>query len=170
MTLVKNYGVLEIIYSHPSSYRTKKISTGSFISNGGGMQFTADIPLCTVHGDQMTSFCVKDRLLVCSSCLLYGEHKDHPCQLVKDASIEYRQRLRKLIPDLLDRNDQMKGTVVDVKQMIEKVQDSSEILASEVDVHFNRFLRVLEERKKEMKLELLHRTQERVEALSEQAW
>ena len=162
MTLVKNYGVLEIIYSHPSSYRTNAVSTNDVC--------VTDLALCDVHGDRLTSFCVKDKVLVCSSCLLYGEHKDHPCQLVKDAGIEYRQRLRRLIPDLLDRNDKTKGVIVDVKRMINRVQDSSEVLGTQVDVYFDRLLRVLEERKLELKLEILHRTQERVEALSEQAW
>ena len=146
-------------------------SKGSSFSNSDQNQqiaFTADIPICNLHGDRMTSFCVKDKVLVCSSCLLYGTHKSHPCQLVKDASQEHKQRLQKLIPDIRNKNDDMRAAVVDVNRTVKRVQETSMSLAAEVDERFDGLIGTLEERRKELKVEILLRTQERVEALSQQ--
>ena len=177
MSLVKNYGVLEIIYSHPSSYRARRspsprpvaLSKGSSLCIEDQISFTTtDAPICGIHGDRLTSFCVRDRVLVCSSCLLYGAHKDHPCQLVKDAGMEYKQRLKKLIPDIVRKNDEMRAAIVDLGRTVKKVQESSETLGTKIDGHFDKLIAVLVERKNELKVEVLHRSQDRVEALVEQ--
>lgn len=173
--LVRNYGVLEIMYtaqSSSSSLKAKQLSISSSFNsdNHTALSMVVDIPLCNIHGDRMTSFCVKDRVLVCSSCLLYGTHKNHPCQLVMDAGAECRQNMKRLIPDLRTRTDQMKSTVIDIKKIISDVQTSSNGLSDEIDVYFNQLIEVLEERKRELKMEVLLKSQERVQALVEQSW
>ena len=105
---------------------------------------------------------------MCSSCLLYGTHKDHPCQPVKDAGMEYKQRLRKLIPDITKKNDEMRAAIIDLGRTVKKVQQSSDTLETKIDDHFDKLIAMLVERKNELKVEVLHRSQDRVEALVEQ--
>ena len=164
-SLVKNYGVLEIMFSHPSMYKTRFSNKITDTQEMKGKEDLSLVPICSEHGDQLSSFCTKDNILVCSSCLVYGDHKQHPCKLVKEAALECHRTIAHLVPDVEEKSSEMQSAIKEIHKMKERVQESSHSLSDLIDKHFNDLIRVLDCRKKELKLEVLHRSQLRVEAL-----
>lgn len=169
--LPKNYGLLEVISSNPSSYMSR---VGGLSMAGRG-----DSPIvqkkedqtaifCPDHGDHLSSYCVKDNTLVCSSCLLYGNHKQHKCLLVTEAAKIGREKLQQLNPEVLGQKKRLEEALVDVKSVMERVQTSGGRLVDEMDACFDDLVQFVEERRKRLKLETMERTQVRVQALLEQ--
>ena len=172
--LIRNFAILELIYSHPipqSSIKERqhkaaiKPTTPDGGSQGGNMISTH---LCDEHGDHLTSFCMKDKVFVCSSCLLYGKHKQHPCKLVRDAAVDCRLLLSDLVPNVASQKEKMAEAVDQVTKVIELIKEKSDHLTKEVDDQFDKLVGVLNARRKELKLELFERGQIRVEALLHQ--
>lgn len=163
-SLVKNYGVLEIMYSQPSLF--DKGANVTVQENPSKLH--SSVPLCEEHGDQLSSYCQEDDTLVCSSCLLYGKHKGHDSKLLKEAAADYRQMLVKLTPEVAEKISSMIEAVQEVERVMEKVNLSSEQLSKKIDSHFGQLVKILEKRCKELKVDVLHRSQTRIESLMEQ--
>ena len=36
-----------------------------------------NVVMCPLHHQEMLSFCLQDKVIVCHKCLLYGDHKFH---------------------------------------------------------------------------------------------
>ena len=125
--------------------------------------------MCIEHGDHLSSYCVKDGTLVCSSCLLYGSHKHHNCLLVKEAAKLHKEKLRELTPEVLQQKQKMEAALVRVEELAGEVQQSGGRLVDELDAKFNAIIEQIEERRMQLKLEIMERTQVRVEALLQQA-
>ena len=170
-SLIKNYGVLEIMFSHPSMYRNRysnKITDTQSLEEMKGREDLNPqslVPICSEHGDSLSSFCTKDNILVCSSCLVYGDHKQHPCKLVKEAALECHRTIAQLVPDVEEKSREMQSAIKEIHKMKERIQESSHSLSDLIDKHFNELIKVLDCRRKELKVEVLHRSQLRVEAL-----
>jgi len=68
--------------------------------NGGAAAAEANtmvLPLCKDHGKQMELFCSKCETLVCSHCILIGEHKGHECSNVVQAFKKTNERVEELL-------------------------------------------------------------------------
>lgn len=157
--LPKNFAILEMMYSIGAK-DTGATDTLPLTLNKA--------PLCVEHGDQLSSYCKEDQQLVCSSCLLYGPHKQHQSKLVKEAASDHRQTLIKLTPGVSEIVVSAKKANKDIETAIECVNDSSLRISDEIESHFMELIGVLESRKKQLKVDALHRSQNRVEALMEQ--
>ena len=168
---MRNFAILEVIYSDPQSpSENQKLNGTAEATSPGIPQDDTRVPvrLCDEHGDHLTSFCMKDKVFVCSSCLLYGKHRQHPCKLVRDAALDCRQLLSDLVPNVVSQKGKMTEAVERVAEELEEVKGRWEQLRKEVDDHFDELVGVLNARRKELKLELLERGQMRVEALLQQ--
>lgn len=154
------------MYSNPVKFRLGSISKDD--TKKSLPTHSLNAPLCSEHGDQLSSYCEEDETLVCSSCLLYGSHKHHQSKLVNEAAVECRHTLVKLTPDIREMTDLAENSLTEIDTVIKSVNDSSHRLSDEIDSHFNELVKVLEKRRKEMKVDILHRSQNRVEALLEQ--
>ena len=167
--LMRNFTILEVIYSGgPQAPVELPDTETSEISGPSEALPTPAVRLCEEHGDHLTSFCMKDKVFVCSSCLLYGKHKQHPCKLVRDAALDCRQFLAALTPDVVTQRKKMLDAVERVSKEMEEVKNRTEQLDKDVDEHFDELVGVLNARRKELKMELLERGQIRVEALLQQ--
>lgn len=167
--LTKNYAILEVIYTLPQNSPNLEPEHESPIISERPLGIPRlPLPLCKEHGDHLTSFCVKDMVLVCSSCLLYGSHKQHPCKLVTDAILDCHRILTSLTPDVAAQKTKMAEAVARVNLEMEDVKEKSQQLSTQVDEHFDQLVQVLNARRKELKLEVMERTQVRVEALLQQ--
>ena len=164
--LIKNYAIIEVVYTLPPKYSPLEEYPVSPEKRPG--MFRLSLPLCKEHGDHLSSFCVKDMVLVCSSCLLYGSHKQHPCKLVTDATLDCHRILSSLIPDVIAQKEKMKDAVEHVQKEMKAVKEKSQQLSTQIDEHFDQLVSVLNARRKELQLDVLERSQVRVEALLQQ--
>ena len=160
--LPKNYGVIEIIGGAASCTASPRMPRRTHAQQ--------EAPLyCPDHGDHLSAFCVTDNKLVCSSCLLYGDHKHHKCVMLTEAMEQRRQLLTSLIHGAVERQKKMESALTEVEDLAEKMQSSGGRILDEVNAHFDVLAARVEERRREMKVDLMKRIQLRVCALQNQA-
>lgn len=170
-SLAKNFAILEIIYCipdcrSPDSPQSKEANwTTAYPTN---LDSKPSLPTCPEHGDLLSSFCVTDMKLVCSSCLVYGSHKKHPCKLLKDAALDCHRVLSSLTPDLAEQQKKMKDALSVVETELETVKSTSLKLSSQIDQQFDQLVNVLNARRKVLQLDVLERSQVRIEAMAHQ--
>ena len=146
------------------------MSETPFITPGSSRspQHLSHSPFCEEHGDHLTSYCEEDNVLVCSSCMVYGSHKTHSCKPVLELSQEYRRTLCKINPLVAQQVDHLEGGLAEITALIKDINEKSEKLSSDIDTHFDTLIGILDRRKKKMKLDVLYRSQSRVESLMQQ--
>ena len=117
--LPKNFGLLEVITSsvapchHPSLSHTPENTTNTA---------KVEHPICQVHKDHISSYCMEDDVLVCSTCQLYGKHKGHKCLLVTDAAERERSKLRRLNPEVNRQRERMQCSLKQVQETLQQVE------------------------------------------------
>lgn len=165
ITLPKNFALLEVIQnSLQSSSRP--------VSPSQAYNHSSVLMRCEEHnGDNLSSFCIKCGELVCSSCLLYGRHRDHNTQtlFVNEAAIQYRKKLTDLMPEVYRQRGRMETALTAVQHMTTNVKEMGDRLMEETDEVFAALTSIIEARRNALKLEIMERTQIRVEALTDQA-
>ena len=67
---------------------------------------------------------MEDGTLVCSSCLLFGEHKGHKCLIVSEAAELERMKLCQLNIDVNSQREKMQTTLEQVEDNLKKVEEN----------------------------------------------
>ena len=124
---------------------------------------------CPDHGDHFTSYCINDGKLICSTCLVYGSHTGHKTLGIKEAAAENRRKLIELNPEVLQQCQKMEVAVAEVEAVCDSVQKTGGEVVNEIEEAFHELVELIEERKNQLKIEAMQRTQVRVKALKEQA-
>ena len=124
--LPKNYGLLEVISCSSSSRSPSVLETSPQLHQGKREREgeSGEGHYCKEHGDHISSYCVQDDTLVCSSCLLYGVHKGHHCLLVGRAAEVKRENLKKLSPEVFRQRKRMESTLTQVEARLKEVQEA----------------------------------------------
>ena len=169
--LRKNFDLLDAIRTISKSLSSGCSSSFEPLKNELRELSPADIK-CDEHGDNLSSYCKKCGVLVCSSCLLFGSHSDHNDKtlFVGQAAKEYRKKFFELSPEVRQQKKKMEGVLVDVERMNASVQETGGRLVGEAETAYNELIGLIEAKRDALKLEIMERTQIRVEALTDQAW
>lgn len=123
---------------------------------------------CVEHGDHLSSYCKKCEVLVCSSCLVFGSHRDHTNKFVGEAATEYREQFQNIHPEVQKQRNRMESVLVDVEAMAVNVRETGDRLLDETDSAYNDVIKVMKAKRDALKLEIMERTQIRLEALTGQ--
>lgn len=83
--------------------------------------------------------------------------------------MDNRKKLSKLNPDVLEQRRKMELAVVEVEAVCEATQKTGGEVVEEIEQEFRELVELIEERKNQLKVEAMQRTQMRVKALKEQA-
>lgn len=166
--LACNYALMEVIRSLPKS-RSSSPEMGRRAAAAASSAVESGPPKCPDHGDHLTSYCVNDSKLICSTCLVYGSHSGHKTLGIKEAAMENRKKLRELNPDVLQQRRKMEVAVAEVEGICEAVQKTGGEVVEKIEEEFREVIELIEERKNQLKVEAMQRTQIRVKALKEQA-
>lgn len=86
-----------------------------------------------------------------------------------EAAAENRKKLSKLNPDVLQQRRKMELAVAEVEAICETVQKTGGEVVEKIEEEFRELIELIEERKNQLKVEAMQRTQIRVKALKEQA-
>ena len=166
--LACNYALMEVIRSLPKS-RSSSPEMGRRAAPTASSTAEPGPPKCSNHGDHLTSYCVNDGKLICSTCLVYGSHSGHKTLGIMEAATENRKKLSKLNPDVLQQRRKMELAVAEVEAICEAVQKTGGEVVEQIEEEFRELIELIEERKNQLKVEAMQRTQIRVKALKEQA-
>lgn len=83
--------------------------------------------------------------------------------------MENRKKLSELNPDVFQQRRKMELAVVEVEAICEAVQKTGGEVVEKIEEEFRELIELIEERKNQLKVEAMQRTQIRVKALKEQA-
>ena len=162
-SLPKNYPLMSIV--------RETAQLGRKFSRGRGPSPTPSLqpPQCPEHGDDLRSYCLKCRELVCSSCELYGNHRGHPTKFLNEAAQMERTRLQDLNKEVLKQKQRMKVAALNVEDTRKAVQEAGGKMEDEVDEFYGDLVALINEKRQAVKTDIRLRTQLRVKALTEQA-
>ncbi len=159
--LAKNYALLEMMRDSSSRPTSPSRERSPVVAMR-----------CDEHnGDSLSSFCTKCGVLVCSSCLVYGKHRDHSnkTMFVSQAALKYRQKLLDLIPEVRSTRGRMQSALEQVQRMSASVKEMGGRLEHEADDTYGHLLELIVAKRNALKVEIMERTQIRLEALTDQA-
>lgn len=159
--LPKNYPLMSMLRSLDSSVKGRKISRKE--------EFSSHPPQCPEHDDCFRSYCLKDGTLVCSTCELYGKHRNHPTMFLNEAASTERKKLKELNAEAFKQKQRMRVALSGVEDTCKRVQETGGKMEDEVDDFFQVLLGLVEEKRRKVKMDIRLRTQLRVKALVDQA-
>ena len=122
--LPKNYGLIEVISSSATPQHPTALDDPPQLSDPESDYERVERPVCKVHGDHISSYCIEDGTLVCSSCLLFGKHKGHKCLMVSEAAELERTKLRQLNLEVDSQREKMQSTLEQVEDNLKKVEEN----------------------------------------------
>ena len=163
--LARNYALMEVIRSLPKSHSSSPEMERRVLDPGPSQ----DTFKCADHGDHLTSYCINDDKLICSTCLVYGSHLGHRTLGIKEAAAQNRKKLHELNPEVLQQRKKMELAVAEVEAVCKSVQKTGGEVVNEIEEAFHELTELIEEKRNQLKVEAMHRTQIRVKALKEQA-
>lgn len=160
--LPKNYPLMSMMRSLDSSAKGRKIFRKEEVA-------FPQPPQCPEHEDYLRSYCLKDGTLVCSTCILHGNHRNHPTKFLSEAALSERKRLKELNDEAFKQKQRMKVALSSVQDTCKRVQETGGEMEDEVDNFFQVLVCLVEEKRQSVKMDIRMRTQLRVKALVEQA-
>jgi len=117
----------------------------AFAEVGGGTPDTMVLPLCKDHGKQMELFCSKCETLVCSHCILIGEHKGHECSNVVQAFKKTNERVDELLKKIKDLAPECDALVTGYDRLSSGAEKEYEEARATVKETFDRFRVLVDE-------------------------
>ncbi|XP_072273386.1 E3 ubiquitin/ISG15 ligase TRIM25-like [Pyxicephalus adspersus] len=104
---------------------------------------------CPTHKEILKYYCCKDAKCICVSCCVFGDHRGHHVELLKEASEKKKDRLRKVLEKLTSKNDETEKNVQNLKEHKTEVQERASTVKAQISALFmdlREQLRLLEER------------------------
>ncbi|XP_056389996.1 E3 ubiquitin/ISG15 ligase TRIM25-like [Hyla sarda] len=104
---------------------------------------------CATHREMLKYYCCKDATCICVSCCVFGEHRGHQVELLKEASEKKKEKLRKVLEKLTSKHEETEKSVQTLQDHKRGVQEKAVSETSRVTVLFKDIraqLQALEER------------------------
>ncbi|XP_066432917.1 E3 ubiquitin/ISG15 ligase TRIM25-like [Eleutherodactylus coqui] len=104
---------------------------------------------CATHREMLKYYCCKDAACICVSCCVFGEHRGHQVELLKEASEKKKEKLRKVLEKLTSKREETEKSVQSLQDHRRGVQEKAASMTTRVTDLFKDIraqLQVLEER------------------------
>lgn len=133
-----------------------------------GAEDALDIGHCEAHGRSNEAYCEGCRVVVCPSCIMFGDHKghtvmqpNHAARFIRD-EIDKVNRQGKLSPEYPDKILQ---DIRDTRLKAEKLQTS---VLEQLDIKFNSLIKTLKERREILANSVIQNFQEQIKITTDQ--
>ncbi|KAG8547116.1 hypothetical protein GDO81_029058 [Engystomops pustulosus] len=104
---------------------------------------------CASHREMLKYYCCKDALCICVSCCVFGEHRGHQVELLKEASEKKKEKLRKVLEKMSLKREETEKSVQGLLEHRRGVQEKAASMTTRVSSLFKDIraqLQALEER------------------------
>ena len=138
--------------SHKRARSTKHhdLSTMEEIKSNPGPQKIAEKARCSKHKDEIIKlFCKTCQTTICRDCTIV-DHQGHKYGFVEDVAEEEKQKIRENLNDVKKRKDRVVEGIVNLENVKENVEAEKKSTISEINRHFDEFIRSVELKKMEM--------------------
>jgi len=103
------------------------------------------LPLCKDHGKPMELFCSKCETLVCSHCILVGDHKGHECSGVVQAFEKTNQRIETLMKEIKEKAPECQELLKDYERLAAGADEEQKRANDEIREAFTQFRAIVDE-------------------------
>jgi len=115
---------------------------------------TVVLPLCKDHGKQMELFCTKCETLVCSHCILIGEHKGHECAGVVQAFKKTNERIDDLLKSIKAMAPECEELVKGYERLRSGADEEHKAARAAVEDAYKQFREIVDECEKNTQREI----------------
>ena len=138
--------------SHKRARSTKHhdLSTMEEIKSNPGSQKIAEKTRCSKHKDEIIKlFCKTCQTTICRDCTIV-DHQGHKYGFVEDVAEEEKQKICENLNDVKRRKVRVVQGIVNLEKVKENVEAKKKSTISEINRHFDEFIRSVELKKTEM--------------------
>ncbi|XP_036414449.1 tripartite motif-containing protein 55b isoform X2 [Colossoma macropomum] len=127
-------------------------------------QTTADQPMCEVHEDEKINiYCVTCATPTCSMCKVFGAHKDCEVAPLKSVYQIQKTELSDSIAMMVGNNDRIQGIISQLEETCRAIEENGRRQKSQVCEKFDHLYAILEEKKREMSLQVTAEQEEKLD-------
>ncbi|XP_063791415.1 E3 ubiquitin-protein ligase TRIM58-like [Pseudophryne corroboree] len=104
---------------------------------------------CGTHSEILKYYCCKDTACICVSCCVFGDHRGHQVELLKEASEKKKEKLRHILEKLTSKREETEKSVQGLQDHRRDIQEKAAGLTAKVTALFidlREQLKALEER------------------------
>ncbi|XP_068129869.1 E3 ubiquitin/ISG15 ligase TRIM25-like [Hyperolius riggenbachi] len=109
---------------------------------------------CSVHKKILEYYCPKDKICVCVSCSLTGEHRGHKVEMLGEAFSKKKKKLRKYLQGLITERVKAEERVQRLKERMKKTHEKAADVAERVTALFTDIRKQLEDLEKKVLCEV----------------
>ncbi|XP_066433975.1 tripartite motif-containing protein 60-like [Eleutherodactylus coqui] len=88
--------------------------------------------ICSTHCEILKFFCMKEKTLICTSCLTGGDHRGHVVELLEVASCQRREELQEIVNNMHTELKTLKKKANDLKNVISRNKEKAKKVTAEV--------------------------------------
>ncbi|CAD8103030.1 unnamed protein product [Paramecium sonneborni] len=105
---------------------------------------------CTVHKRQLEAFCTSCHVLICPTCLMFGEHKGHLVDQMDKATKDIRSSMDQAAKDGILRLEKTETVLVDIRHTKLTFEESKQKVLKEIEQTFVSIFKLIKQRKDEV--------------------
>ncbi|CAK93627.1 unnamed protein product (macronuclear) [Paramecium tetraurelia] len=105
---------------------------------------------CTVHKRQLEAFCTSCHVLICPTCLMFGDHKGHLVDQMDKATKVIRSSMDQAAKDGILRLEKTETVLVDIRHTKLTFEESKQKVLKEVEQTFALIFKLIKQRKDEV--------------------
>ena len=123
---------------------------------------------CKDHDHEKRIYCRDCKTLICAYCQLYGDHKEHNCEIATEAAKPSVESLKEAKEKLMSDFEELTQGETVVTSAIVKLERNRERCERKVKRYFNRFIGRLKRRKDDLLLDIGSWTEDQMFVLDAQ--
>ena len=137
---------------------------GQFIQTGGvkvhpqtlaNNQLSSLLPdpsnFCEEHERELECFCDDCKMLICPSCLMFGEHKGHEVKPIEQGYLGLKNRIEHMMDQRTLNVGNMRDRLVEVGHCKRVLEEKKNSLLLEIDEVFDQIFKIVKVRRNQLK-------------------
>ncbi|XP_078422790.1 zinc-binding protein A33-like [Cetorhinus maximus] len=116
---------------------------------------------CEEHQEELKLFCETDKKLICFTCVVSREHREHRFLPIKEAVEIYKDQLKSSLDSLTQKKSAVRETEQKQKRKISEVREQSSSLQTHITSEFTKMHQILTEKEQRL-LRDLREEEERI--------
>ncbi|XP_051890120.1 tripartite motif-containing protein 12A-like [Pristis pectinata] len=125
-----------------------------------------EVGRCAEHGKKLAYFCKREKLRVCSKCVILGSHQGHTVVPVEEALSELKELLSACSKELESKSLEQSSRLEEIDQNVTTTKEEVEALQRQVGDDFDALRSFLDAEEKALKEQIAAEAQDTLQELS----
>lgn len=121
--------------------------------------------VCSNHSKDLEAYCETDKMMLCVSCILENDHKNHDLSSIDKAAQKERANLESGFDKILKLEEYLKDNLNLIQEKTDSVKNLAQERVKVIENFFSEILDYIEDREILLKEKIMHQLEEEVEYL-----